>query len=115
MCGRFIQQVCQAYQELATTGVASQQTLDLLHADSPVSVTRDIKIPTLLVQGEQDTLFGLDQADANARQITQAGGKVKVIWYAGGHDGGQPDTDLRAEIRLIGEELIEVSATMSRF
>ena len=98
VCGRFVAQVCQAYQELATTGVATQQTIDLLHADSPVSVTKNITIPTLLVQGEQDTLFGLDQADANARQITQAGGKVKVIWYAGGHDGAQPDADLRAEI-----------------
>ena len=78
--------------------MASQQTIDLLHADSPVSVTKNITIPTLLVQGEQDTLFGLDQADANARQITQAGGRVKVIWYAGGHDGGQPDADLRAQI-----------------
>ena len=98
VCGRFVAQVCQAYQELATTGTASQQTIDLLHADSPVSVTKNIKIPTLLVQGEQDTLFGLDQADANARQITAAGGQVKVIWYAGGHDGGQPDADLRAQI-----------------
>ena len=98
VCGRFIQQVCQAYQELATTGTASQQTIDLLHADSPVSVTHNIKIPTLLVQGQQDTLFGLDQADANARQITAAGGQVKVIWYAGGHDSGQPDADLRAQI-----------------
>ncbi len=79
LCGRFIQQVCQAYQELATTGTPSQQTIDLLRADSPVSVTHDIKVPTLLVQGEQDTLFGLDQADANARQITRG-------WRAGqGH------------------------------
>jgi ABC-2 type transport system ATP-binding protein len=98
VCGRFIQQVCQAYQELATTGQASQQTIDLLRADSPVSVTKNIKVPTLLVQGEHDTLFGLDQADANARQITAAGGGTKVIWYDGGHDGGQPDADLRAEI-----------------
>jgi ABC-2 type transport system ATP-binding protein len=98
VCGRFVPQVCQAYQELAATGQASQQTIDLLRADSPVSVTPDIKIPTLLVQGEHDTLFGLDQADANARQITRAGGKVKVIWYDGGHDGAQPDADLRGEI-----------------
>jgi ABC-2 type transport system ATP-binding protein len=98
VCGRFIQQVCQAYQELASTGQASQQTIDLLRADSPVSVTDHITVPTLLVQGEQDTLFGLDQADANARQITRAGGKVKVIWYDGGHDAGQPGPDLRQEI-----------------
>ena len=58
--------------------------------------------PTLLVQGEQDTLFGLDQADANARQIAAAGGTVKVVWYTGGHDGGAPGPDAaRADRRLV--------------
>jgi ABC-2 type transport system ATP-binding protein len=90
--------VCQAYNELATTGKASQQTIDLLHHDSPASVTSKITVPTLLVQGESDTLFGLDQSDATARQITAAGGKVKTIWYTGGHDGGNPGPQLRGKI-----------------
>jgi ABC-2 type transport system ATP-binding protein len=98
VCGRFIAEVCQAYQQIASTGRASPQTVDLLRRDSPVSVTSHITAPTLLVQGEQDTLFGLDQADANARQISQAGGRVKLIWYDGGHDGGQPGPALRQEI-----------------
>jgi ABC-2 type transport system ATP-binding protein len=97
-CGRFIPQVCLAYQQIATTGQASQQTVDLLRGDSPVSVTSHITVPTLLVQGEQDTLFGLDQADANARQIAAAGGTVKVIWYDGGHDGAAPGPALRGQI-----------------
>jgi ABC-2 type transport system ATP-binding protein len=97
-CGRFLPEVCAAYQQIATTGRADQRTIALLRRDSPVSVTDRIKIPTLLVQGEQDTLFGLDQADANARQITAAGGLVKVIWYDGGHDGGAPGPDLRQQI-----------------
>jgi ABC-2 type transport system ATP-binding protein len=97
-CGRFVPEVCQAYQQIATTGRATQQTVDLLRRDSPVSVTSHITVPTLLVQGEQDTLFGLDQADANARQITAAGGKVKMIWYDGGHDGGPPNAALQQQI-----------------
>jgi ABC-2 type transport system ATP-binding protein len=97
-CGRFIAQVCQAYEQIATTGRADQQTINLLRGDSPVSVTSHITVPTLLVQGEQDTLFGLDQADANARQISEAGGKVKMIWYNGGHDGGAPGPELQQEI-----------------
>jgi ABC-2 type transport system ATP-binding protein len=97
-CGRFTQQVCQAYTELATTGKASPQTVELLRRVSPVSVTNRITVPTLLVQGESDTLFGLDQSDATARQITAAGGTVKTIWYTGGHDGGQPGPQLRAKI-----------------
>ncbi|HVW39818.1 MAG TPA: alpha/beta fold hydrolase [Amycolatopsis sp.] len=98
VCGRFTAEVCQAYTELATTGRATPATLNLLHRVSPASVTSKITVPTLLVQGENDTLFGLDQADANARQITAAGGKVQQIWYAGGHDGGTPGPKLRAKV-----------------
>ncbi|MBP2324521.1 ABC-2 type transport system ATP-binding protein [Kibdelosporangium banguiense] len=97
-CGRFTAQICAAYTELATTGRASQQTIDLLKSVSPSSVTSRITQPAMIVQGEQDTLFGLDQSDATARQIAQAGGKVKVVWYAGGHDGGRPGSSLRSEI-----------------
>ena len=64
-------------------------TAELLRRSSPASVTDRITAPTLLVQGEQDTLFGLDQADANARQIAATGAPVKVAWFAGGHDGGR--------------------------
>ncbi|MBW4719911.1 alpha/beta fold hydrolase [Saccharothrix obliqua] len=97
-CGRFQADVCAAYTEVATTGRASRQTLEVLRRASPVAVTNRIKQPTLLVQGEQDTLFGLDQADANARQIAANGAQVKVVWYAGGHDGGSPGPELRAKI-----------------
>lgn len=97
-CGKFREEFCLAYAEVATTGRASQQTVDLLKSVSPVTVTENITQPTMLVQGEQDTLFGLDQADANARQIAEAGGKVKVVWYTGGHDGGKPGPELRGEI-----------------
>ncbi|MGH3518442.1 MAG: alpha/beta fold hydrolase [Haloechinothrix sp.] len=97
-CGRFSPEVCGAYTELATTGSAGEQTTELLRRVSPASITHKISIPTLLVQGEQDTLFGLDQADATARQITQAGGDVQLVWYAGGHDGGGPGPQLRGKI-----------------
>jgi len=97
-CGKFIEAVCRAYSEVATTGRASRETVDMLRAGSPVSVASTITKPTLLVQGEQDTLFGLDQSDATARQIAAAGGKVRVVWYMGGHDGGRPGRTLRGDI-----------------
>ncbi len=97
-CGRFIPVVCAAYTEAATTGRISPATAALLARSSPASITDRITAPTLLVQGEQDTLFGLDQADANARQIAAHGTPVKVSWYAGGHDGGGPDQAVREQI-----------------
>ncbi|WP_199434551.1 alpha/beta fold hydrolase [Qaidamihabitans albus] len=97
-CGRFTQQVCRAYTDVAVDGRANPETVDLLKRVSPATVTDDITAPTLLVQGENDTLFGLDQSDATARQITEAGGTVKTIWYTGGHDGGAPGEQLRSTI-----------------
>jgi ABC-2 type transport system ATP-binding protein len=90
-CGRFTAAVCAAYTEAATTGRLSPATAELLRRSSPASVTDRITAPTLVVQGESDTLFGLDQADATARQIAVAGGTVRVLWYGGGHDGTPPD------------------------
>ncbi|WP_433263277.1 alpha/beta fold hydrolase [Actinosynnema sp. CS-041913] len=97
-CGRFQADVCAAYTDVATTGRASARTLEVLRRSSPATVTGRITQPTMIVQGEQDTLFGLDQADANARQIAANGAKVKVVWYSGGHDGGSPGPELRGQI-----------------
>jgi len=97
-CGKFEARICAAYAELARTGRASPPTRELLASLSPSSVAGNIRIPTLLVQGEQDTLFGLDQAEANARQIAGAGGVVKTVWFAGGHDGDPPSPRVRARI-----------------
>ena len=65
--------------------------LSLLAASSPASILAKIKAPTLLTQGEQDSLFPLTEADANARGIAATGTPVKVMWRAGGHDGGSLD------------------------
>ncbi|TQM37216.1 alpha/beta fold hydrolase [Pseudonocardia cypriaca] len=97
-CGRFTSEICVAWTEAATTGRISPATAELLRRSSPAAVAGNITAPTLLVQGEQDTLFGLDQADATARQIAAAGGRVKVEWFAGGHDGAAPDDAVRDSI-----------------
>ena len=98
-CGRFSAEVCAGYTEAATTGRPSAALSAMLQRSSPRTVTDRITAPTLLVQGEQDTLFGLDQADANAREIAATGTPVAVRWYAGGHDGAAPGTADRSAIR----------------
>ncbi len=45
------------------------------------------------MQGQTDSLFPLGQADAAARAIRANGAPVGVDWLAGGHDGGDPETD----------------------
>ena len=87
-CGRFAQDVCDAYLSIASTGQADAKSIDLLRKSSPVSVMGTIKAPTLLIQGQVDTLFPLSEADANARGIAANGTPVRVAWFEGGHDGG---------------------------
>ncbi|WP_245177109.1 alpha/beta fold hydrolase [Geodermatophilus sp. DF01_2] len=86
-CGRFRADVCAAYQSAASTGTLTPEVADVLDRSSPATVLDRIDAPTLLVQGTQDSLFGLGQADANARGIAADGTPVKVVWYQGGHDG----------------------------
>ena len=63
----------------------------MLDRSSPAGVLDRIEAPTLLIQGTQDSLFGLGQADANARGIAATGTPVKVVWFAGGHDSQSSD------------------------
>ncbi|MBB2743536.1 UNVERIFIED_ORG: ABC-2 type transport system ATP-binding protein [Microbispora rosea subsp. rosea] len=92
-CGRFLPQICDMYQKVAETGRATKEAVDLLRRSSPISVPGRIKVPTLLVQGQRDSLFPLSHADANARAIAATGAPVEVAWFNGGHDGGDGEAD----------------------
>nr|WP_246421984.1 alpha/beta fold hydrolase [Nocardiopsis mwathae] len=90
-CGRFRADFCAMYEEAAEKGRPSADMLDLLHRNSPASAVDDITAPTLLVQGMQDTLFPLDQADATARALRDNGVPLDVMWTEGGHDAAEPE------------------------
>ena len=91
-CGRFIPQICAVYQRAATLGRPTARAVTLLLRSSPASVASRIDVPTLLIQGENDSLFGLDQADANFEAIRRNGAPVDMVWFNGGHDGGNQET-----------------------
>jgi ABC-2 type transport system ATP-binding protein len=93
ICGRFADDVCAAYSASAATGRPTPEILALLRASSPASVLDRVTAPTLLVQGQSDSLFPLSEGDANAAGIAANGTPVKTVWYAGGHDGGDPETE----------------------
>jgi ABC-2 type transport system ATP-binding protein len=98
-CGRFAADICQAYQSIAATGRATDAGVALLRKSSPASVLANIKAPTLLIQGEADSLFPLSEADANARGIAATGTPVRVAWFTGGHDGGTGPTSDQNRLR----------------
>ena len=100
-CGRFAKPVCDAYHEVAATGRASQKTIDLLRRSSPATVLDRIKAPTLLIQGQADSLFPLSEAMANYRGIAANGTPVRVDWFTGGHDGGEGPRSDRDRTRFL--------------
>jgi ABC-2 type transport system ATP-binding protein len=91
-CGRFSPQLCSMYQRVAVSGKPDAAAEQLLTARSPSAVAKDIKVPTLLLQGQTDSLFPLDQADQAAAAIRANGAPVSVDWIAGGHDGGDQES-----------------------
>ncbi|MBK3521882.1 MULTISPECIES: alpha/beta fold hydrolase [Streptomyces] len=91
-CARFQPELCRMYERVAASGTPDPAARALLTRRSPSAVGDRVKVPTLLVQGQTDSLFPLDQADAAARTIRANGAPVAVDWIAGGHDGGDMET-----------------------
>ncbi|QPP10237.1 alpha/beta fold hydrolase [Streptomyces bathyalis] len=91
-CGRFETDVCEMYERVAVSGKPDAAARELLAARSPSAVGDRIKVPTLIAQGQSDSLFPLGQADAMAKAIRANGAPVSVDWFAGGHDGGDLET-----------------------
>ncbi|HEY3682605.1 MAG TPA: alpha/beta fold hydrolase [Streptosporangiaceae bacterium] len=87
-CGRFRPEVCAMYDDVARTGKPTASAVKLLRASSPGSYAGRVRVPTLLIQGQSDSLFPLDQANANAKMIARTGAPVAVVWGDGGHDAG---------------------------
>ncbi|MEV4561909.1 alpha/beta fold hydrolase [Kitasatospora sp. NPDC049285] len=98
-CGRFQDELCAMYNRVAASGRPDADAVAVLERSSPSSVASRIKVPTLVTQGQQDSLFPLDQGDAIARAVAANGAPVAVDWFGAGHDGGQ-ETSTRADARV---------------
>jgi ABC-2 type transport system ATP-binding protein len=83
-CALFAARVCSTYTHLAETGVANGTDQRLLEYSSP-DISR-ITSPTLLVQGEDDTLFPLSESLTTAKALQAKGTPVALRWLQGGHD-----------------------------
>ncbi|WP_210576671.1 alpha/beta fold hydrolase [Streptomyces sp. GESEQ-4] len=87
-CDKFETRLCEMYDRVAESGTPDTEARQLLEERSPSAVGDRIKVPTLLMQGQTDSLFPLGQADAAAKAIRANGAPVDVDWISGGHDGG---------------------------
>ncbi|MEU9210168.1 alpha/beta fold hydrolase [Streptomyces sp. NPDC048415] len=92
-CDHFEPQLCAMYDRVAESGKPDAAARKLLEERSPSAVGDRIKVPTLITQGQSDSLFPLGQADAMAQAIRANGAPVDVDWISGGHDGGNMEAD----------------------
>ncbi|WP_162931157.1 alpha/beta fold hydrolase, partial [Streptomyces sporangiiformans] len=92
-CDRFEPRLCAMYERVAESGKPDAAARELLASRSPSAVGDRINVPTLIMQGQSDSLFPLGQADAMAKAIRANGAPVDVDWISGGHDGGDMEAD----------------------
>jgi putative CocE/NonD family hydrolase len=90
-CLHFVTQACETVRTLNSGSHPAGRTAELLayaRSVSPVSYLDRVKAPTLLVQGQADSLFNLNEATATYRKLKARGTTAKMIWQSWGHSGG---------------------------
>jgi ABC-2 type transport system ATP-binding protein len=89
-CGTFTDIWCSSYTNAAISGKPTEAESELLASVSPINYVKTITAPTLLSQGQADSLFPLNESFNTARVIREASPQIplSMIWHAGGHDGG---------------------------
>ena len=94
-CGTFTQAWCTAYTNAALNGAPSTSEEKLLATVSPKNYVQSITAPTLLSQGQADSLFPLNESFNTAKAISKAHQQLplSMIWHAAGHDGGADQAD----------------------
>ncbi|MEZ0578340.1 CocE/NonD family hydrolase [Nocardioides sp. MH1] len=86
-CPNFADFVCPALAFAGTTGYLTPQHVAKLRHASVASYIDKVKVPVLLIQGENDTLFNLNEAVATYRGLQARGVPTKMIWQSWGHSG----------------------------
>ncbi|MFH8369870.1 alpha/beta fold hydrolase [Streptomyces sp. NPDC018031] len=93
-CLHFVAEACRTLRLLASgryPAARAAPALAYARGVSPVSYLHRVTAPTLLVQGQADTLFPLDEAAATYRALRARGTETKMIWQSWGHSGGSRD------------------------
>ncbi|MEY4290666.1 MAG: hypothetical protein RL130_608 [Actinomycetota bacterium] len=87
-CGALTDEWCAAYKSAVTNGQPTESERKLLRSVSPATYLSSIKAPTLLSQGQADSLFPLNESSQTAAKLKKNGVPLAMIWHAAGHDGG---------------------------
>ncbi|SDG07152.1 CocE/NonD family hydrolase [Klenkia brasiliensis] len=89
-CANFDARVCTALREVATTGYPSAASIAFLRERSVASYVSDVRVPTLLAQGQADTLFDLQESVATYTALRDQGTPTALVWQSWGHSDLTP-------------------------
>ena len=90
VCPNFADFVCVALVTAGTLGFFDPASEQALRHASVASYVDRVRIPTLLIQGEDDTLFNLNEAAATYQALKSRGVPVRMIWQSWGHSDSTP-------------------------
>ncbi|MFE1880534.1 CocE/NonD family hydrolase [Streptomyces diastatochromogenes] len=93
-CRHFVTEACETIRTLNSGSYPARATAELLaylRSVSPVSYLNRVEAPTLLVQGQADSLFNLNEATATYQTLEARGVPTRMIWQSWGHSGGTTD------------------------
>ncbi|MFF3995868.1 CocE/NonD family hydrolase [Streptomyces cyaneofuscatus] len=96
-CLHFAAQACETIRLLNSGRYPADKAEAMLayaRSVSPVSYLDRVKAPTLIVQGQADSLFNLNEATATYKTLKAQGTNAKMIWQSWGHSGGQVPGEL---------------------
>lgn len=96
-CLHFVTDACDTVRLLNSGRYPAAETrkmLDFARSVSPVSYLDKVKAPTLIVQGQADSLFTLNEAEDTYERLQARGVETKMIWQSWGHSGGQAPGEL---------------------
>jgi putative CocE/NonD family hydrolase len=84
-CPNFLDQACQIKASMDATGYADDASIAFARNASVTTYMDKIRIPTLLMQGEGDTLFTLREATTTYAALKARRVPVKMVWQSWGH------------------------------
>ena len=89
-CPNFADEACPGIAKLNTLGYPDAATLRLARHASVSTYLKRVTAPTLVVQGQKDTLFNLQEAVATFRGLRAQGTPTRMIWQSWGHSDSNP-------------------------
>jgi ABC-2 type transport system ATP-binding protein len=86
-CPNFPTEVCTGLLTAGVLGYPQPSTTTFLQHASVATYADRVRVPTLLIQGQKDTLFNLNEAVATYDALRAQGTEVSMIWQSWGHSG----------------------------